>query len=185
MLGAVLFAHQEMQAVIQGIKELAAEAGKPQWEWTPAPTNDALEQAVADKVRAELGDAYRISDKMQRQEKVAQLRDSVLESLASGDAPQFDAEDVADMFGKIEKNIVRARVIDGEPRIDGRDLRTVRPIGVEVGFLPKTHGSALFTRGETQAIVVATLGTMRDAALVDALEGSFKDNFMLHYNFPP
>ena len=185
MLGAVLFAHQEMQVVIDGIKELAAEAGKPKWDWQPAATNDALEQAVAEKVRSELGDAYRVSDKMQRQDKVSELRSRVVEELAGAEGSQFSADDVADMFGKIEKQIVRARVIDGEPRIDGRDLRTVRPIGVEVGFLPKAHGSALFTRGETQAIVVATLGTMRDAALVDALEGTFKDNFMLHYNFPP
>ena len=185
MLGAVLFAHQEMQAVIAGIKELAAEAGKPKWEFVAPPTNEALEQAVTERVRNELGDAYRISDKMQRQDKVAELRAAVVAELAEGDGAQFDADDVADMFGKIEKNIVRQRVIDGEPRIDGRDLRTVRPIGVEVGFLPKTHGSALFTRGETQAIVVATLGTMRDAAMIDALEGTYKDNFMLHYNFPP
>ncbi len=185
MLGGVLFAHDAMQPVIEAIKELAAEAGKPQWDWTPAPTNEALEQAVADRVKADLGDAYRISDKMQRQDKVSELRARAVEELAGGDQAEFDADDVADMFGKIEKNIVRQRVIDGEARIDGRDLRTVRPISVEVGFLPKTHGSALFTRGETQAIVVATLGTMRDAALVDALEGTFKDNFMLHYNFPP
>ncbi len=185
MLGGVLFAHDAMQPVIEAIKELAAEAGKPQWDWTPAPTNEALEQAVADSVKADLGDAYRISDKMQRQDKVSELRARAVEELAGGDQAEFDADDVADMFGKIEKNIVRQRVIDGEARIDGRDLRTVRPISVEVGFLPKTHGSALFTRGETQAIVVATLGTMRDAALVDALEGTFKDNFMLHYNFPP
>ena len=185
MLGGVLFAHDAMQPVIEAIKELAAEAGKPQWDWTPAPTNEALEQAVADSVKTDLGDAYRISDKMQRQDKVSELRARAVEELAGGDQAEFDADDVADMFGKIEKNIVRQRVIDGEARIDGRDLRTVRPISVEVGFLPKTHGSALFTRGETQAIVVATLGTMRDAALVDALEGTFKDNFMLHYNFPP
>ena len=185
MLGGVLFAHDAMQPVIEAIKELAAEAGKPQWDWTPAPTNEALEQAVADRVKADLGDAYRISDKMQRQDKVSELRARAVEELAGGDQAEFDADDVADMFGKIEKNIVRQRVIDGEARIDGRELRTVRPISVEVGFLPKTHGSALFTRGETQAIVVATLGTMRDAALVDALEGTFKDNFMLHYNFPP
>jgi polyribonucleotide nucleotidyltransferase len=185
MLGAVLFAQQEMQVVIDAIKELAAEVGKPKWEWTLQTSDDALEQAVAEKVRAELGDAYRITDKMQRQDKVSELRGRVIEELAGGDAAQYDAEDVASVFGKVEKNIVRARVIEGEPRIDGRDLRTVRPIDVEVGFLPKTHGSALFTRGETQAVVVATLGTMRDAALVDALEGTFKDNFMLHYNFPP
>ena len=185
MLGAVLFAHQEMQVVIQAVKELAEEAGKPAWDWQPEPTNDALLEAVSGAVKSDLGEAYRISDKMQRQARVGELRSQVVEQLSGGEEAQYDAGDVADMFGKVEKNLVRERVIEGEPRIDGRDLKTVRPISVEVGVLPKTHGSALFTRGETQAIVVATLGTVRDAALIDALEGSYKDQFMLHYNFPP
>jgi polyribonucleotide nucleotidyltransferase len=185
MLGAVLFAHQEMQVAINAIKDLAAEAGKPRWEWQPVATNQVLKDAVANAIRADLGDAYRVTDKMQRQNRVAELRAQVVEQLAGGESPQYSADDVSDMFGKIEKEIVRKRVLNGEPRIDGRDLKTVRPIDVQVGWLPKTHGSALFTRGETQAIVVATLGTLRDAALIDALEGSYKDNFMLHYNFPP
>ena len=185
MLGAVLFAHQEMQVAIRAIKDLAAEAGKPRWDWQPEGTNQALKDAVANAIRADLGDAYRVTDKMQRQSRVAELRAQVVEQLAGGESPQYSADEVSDMFGKIEKEIVRKRVLSGEPRIDGRDLKTVRPIDVQVGWLPKTHGSALFTRGETQAIVVATLGTMRDAALIDALEGSYKDNFMLHYNFPP
>ena len=185
MLGAVLFAHQEMQVIIQAVKELAIEAGKPAWDWQPEANDESLQNAVSDAVKADLGEAYRISDKMQRQSRVGELRSQVVEQLGGGDEPAYDAGDVADMFSKVEKNLVRNRVLDGEPRIDGRDLKTVRPIHVEVGVLPKTHGSALFTRGETQAIVTATLGTLRDAALIDALEGSFKDQFMLHYNFPP
>jgi polyribonucleotide nucleotidyltransferase len=182
MLGAVLFAHQEMQSVITAVNELTAEAGKPRWDWTPEESNDELLGAVRDGIKADLGEAYRITDKMERQSRVGELRSGIVSSLA-GD--QFSADDVSDTFSKVEKDLVRQRVLNGEPRIDGRDLRTVRPIEVEVGVLPKTHGSALFTRGETQAIVVATLGTLRDAALIDALEGSYKDGFMLHYNFPP
>ncbi len=185
MLGAVLFAHQEMQVAIENIKALAAEAGKPRWDWQPAEPHVDLQESVSAVVKTGLGEAYRITDKMERQTRVGELRKQVVEQLAGGDAPQFSADDVADMFSKVEKNIVRQRVLNGEPRIDGRDLRTVRPISVEVGTLPKTHGSALFTRGETQAIVVATLGTLRDAAMIDALEGTYKDSFMLHYNFPP
>ena len=185
MLGAVLFAHQEMQVAITAIKELVAEAGKPRWDWKPAETNEDLLNEVSSQVRTDLGEAYRITDKMMRQNRVGELRKSVVEALSGGADSTHSSDDVSDLFAKVEKEIVRQRVLDGEPRIDGRDLRTVRPIGVEVGLLPKTHGSALFTRGETQAIVVVTLGTMRDAALVDALEGTFKDPFMLHYNFPP
>jgi polyribonucleotide nucleotidyltransferase len=185
MLGAVLFAHQEMQVAIETIKALAAEAGKPRWDWQPAEAPEGLEEAVTSAVKAGLGEAYRITDKMARQTRVSELRSQAVEQLAGGDTPQFESGDVLDMFGKVEKTLVRQRVLNGEPRIDGRDLRKVRPISVEVGVLPKTHGSALFTRGETQAIVVATLGTLRDAAMIDALEGTYKDSFMLHYNFPP
>ncbi|MBD2860125.1 polyribonucleotide nucleotidyltransferase [Spongiibacter sp. KMU-158] len=185
MLGAVLFAHQEMQAAIQVIRELAAEAGKPAWDWQPEAENTELMGAVADGYKAGLGDAYRITDKMQRYAQVGVLRDQAVEQLAGGEAPQFSAEDVKGVFGKLEKQIVRQRILNGEPRIDGRDGRTVRPITVEVGVLDKAHGSSLFTRGETQAIGVATLGTTRDAQIIDALEGERKDNFMLHYNFPP
>ncbi len=185
MLGAVLFAHQEMQVAISTINELAAEVGKPRWDWQPAEVDQNLKQAVESAVKSDLGEAYRITDKMQRQARVSELRSRVIEQVAGADDAQYGVEDVAGMFGKVEKEIVRQRVLNGEPRIDGRDLRTVRPIDIQVPFLPKTHGSALFTRGETQAIVVATLGTMRDAALIDALEGSYKDNFLLHYNFPP
>ena len=161
MLGAVLFAHQEMQGVIQAVKELAAEAGKPAWDWAPEETDQTLLDAVCNAVTTDLGEAYRITDKLERQNRVGELRKRTVEALSSGDDAQYAGDDVADMFAKVEKNLVRDRVLNGEPRIDGRDLRTVRPIKVEVGVLPKTHGSALFTRGETQAIVTATLGTLR------------------------
>jgi len=185
MLGAVLFGHQEMQVAIDAIKALAAEAGKPRWDWQPPATDESLLEAVKAQVEGPLGDAYRITDKMERQDRVGELRSAVVAALAEGEDARFTADDVSDVFGKVEKEIVRQRVLNGEPRIDGRDLRKVRPIEVEVGYLPKTHGSALFQRGETQAVVVATLGTMRDAAMIDALEGTYKDSFMLHYNFPP
>jgi len=185
MLGAVLFGHQEMQVAINAIKELAAEAAKPAWDWTPPASDEDLKTRVEQAVKSELGDAYRITDKMQRQSRVAELRGGLVEQLAGGEAPQYTADEVTGAFSSLEKRIVRQRVLNGDARIDGRDLRTVRPISVEVGLLPKTHGSALFTRGETQAVVVATLGTMRDAAMIDALEGTYKDPFMLHYNFPP
>lgn len=185
MLGAVLYAHQEMQAAVQVIKELAAEAAKPAWNWQPEQEDTALLGAVAEGYKAGLGDAYRITDKMERYTKVGTLRDQAVEQLAAGENAQYSADDVKGVFSKLEKQIVRQRIINGEPRIDGRDGRTVRPINVEVGVLNKSHGSALFTRGETQAIGVATLGTSRDAQFVDALAGDFKDNFMLHYNFPP
>ncbi len=185
MLGAVLYAHQEMQVAIDAIDELVKEAGKPAWDWEQQVVNESLKELVSGAVRSDLGEAYRITDKMERQTRVSELRKSTIASLAAGEDAEYETDEVAETFSELEKDIVRQRVINGEPRIDGRDLRTVRPISVEVGILPKTHGSAMFTRGETQAIVVATLGTMRDAALVDALEGSFKDPFMLHYNFPP
>ncbi len=181
MLGAVLFGHQEMQVVIDAIEALRAEAGKPRWDFKPPAVNEAALQSVQDAAESDLGDAYRITDKQERQLKVRAARDAALQQLGE----DIDEDDVAEAFARIEKNIVRERVLNGEPRIDGRDLRTVRPITAEVGVLPKTHGSALFQRGETQAIVVATLGTLRDSALIDALEGSRKDHFMLHYNFPP
>lgn len=184
MLGAVLFAHQEMQAVIKVINELVAEAGKPKWEWTAPQPNTSLMAAVAEGYKSGLGEAYRVTDKMERYNKVGELRKQAIEQLA-GEGSEFSAGDVSQVFAKLEKQIVRHRILNGEARIDGRDNRTVRPIAVEVGVLPKAHGSALFTRGETQAIGVATLGTTRDAQFIDALEGERKDNFMLHYNFPP
>ena len=184
MLGAVLFGHQEMQAIIKAVTELAAIAGKEAWDWRAAAKDESLQETVATAIKTDLGEAYRISDKMERQNAVSALRQKAIEQIAGGDA-EYSSDEISDTFAKVEKDLVRQRVLNGEPRIDGRDLRTVRPIEVEVGVLPKAHGSALFTRGETQALVVATLGTLRDAALIDALEGSYKDTFMLHYNFPP
>ncbi len=183
MLGGVLFAHQEMQVVIQAINEFKAEAGKAVWDWQPAAVNEALTTAVSEKFAAGVGAAYQIVDKMARQDQISALRDQAIAELTDS-ANGVEAGDVAGVFGKLEKKIVRHRIISGEPRIDGRDTKTVRPISVEVGILPKAHGSALFTRGETQAIVTTTLGSMRDAAIIDALHGSFRDNFLLHYNFP-
>jgi len=185
MLGAVLFGHQEMQSAITAINELVSEAGKPRWEWSAEPENESLAEKVASSVKTELGDAYLVTDKMERQTQVSDLRKKLVAELSGSEGAEWDRDAVSASFAKLEKGIVRNRVLDGMPRIDGRDLRTVRPINVEVGTLPKTHGSALFTRGETQAIVVATLGTMRDSAIIDALQGTYKDAFMLHYNFPP
>ena len=183
MLGGVLFAHQEMQVVIHAINELKAEAGKASWDWQPEAVNESLTAAVSDKFAAGVGTAYQVVDKMARQDQISALRDQAIVELADA-ANGVAAGDVSGVFAKLEKKIVRQRIIAGEPRIDGRDTTTVRPISVEVGLLPKAHGSALFTRGETQAIVTTTLGSMRDAAIIDALHGSFRDNFLLHYNFP-
>ncbi|WP_101757640.1 polyribonucleotide nucleotidyltransferase [Oceanicoccus sp. KOV_DT_Chl] len=185
MLGAVLFAHQEMQTVIKVIAELAAEVGKPRWDWQPDVENTALLAAVANGFKQGIGDAYRITDKAERYSKLSDVKSQAIAQLATGDDAEYDAADVTDVFKKLEKSIVRQRILNGEARIDGRNTSTVRPITVEVGVLDKAHGSALFTRGETQAIGVTTLGTTRDAQLIDALEGKREDNFMLHYNFPP
>ena len=182
MLGAVLFAHQEMQAVISVIAELAAEVGKPRWDWQLEAENVELKKGLNDLVGADLDAAYQVVDKQARMGNVNALRDSAVAQLASDSVA---AEDIKDAFKKLEKHIVRGRIIRGEPRIDGRDTKTVRAIDVEVGVLSKVHGSALFTRGETQAIVAATLGSTRDAQMIDALEGRRDDPFMLHYNFPP
>ncbi|TVZ40159.1 polyribonucleotide nucleotidyltransferase [Alteromonadaceae bacterium 2753L.S.0a.02] len=184
MLGAVLYAHQEMQAVIQAVNELAKDAGKATWEWQPEPVNEELIAAVQRGFEDSIGVAYRITDKQKRYDRLGELRNQAVEELSS-DESGVSSDEVKKVFGKIEKNIVRTRVVAGEPRIDGRDTKTVRPLQIEVGVLPKVHGSALFTRGETQAMVVATLGSARDAQIIDALEGERKDNFMLHYNFPP
>ncbi len=183
MLGGVLFAHQEMQTVISVIEELAAEAGKPRWDWQAEEGNTELKAALTDLVGADLDSAYQVVDKQARVVSVNGLRDRATAELASEDG--HSAEDIKDAFKKLEKSIVRGRIIRGEPRIDGRDTKKVRAINVEVGILDKVHGSSLFTRGETQAIVAATLGSTRDAQMIDALEGRRDDPFMLHYNFPP
>ncbi|MDC0404117.1 polyribonucleotide nucleotidyltransferase [Porticoccaceae bacterium] len=183
MLGAVLYAHQEMQGVIKVIEELAAEAGKPRWEWQAEAEDADLKAALQTLVGAQLDQAYQVVDKQARVAAVNALRDQAVAELVKEDGPA--ADDVKDSFKKLEKNIVRGRIIRGEPRIDGRDSKTVRAIDVEVGVLDQVHGSALFTRGETQAIVAATLGATRDAQMIDSLEGRKDDPFMLHYNFPP
>jgi len=183
MLGAVLFAHQEMQTVINAINELTAEAGKPRWEWQAPEADAALVEAVSAAASGPLGEAYRITEKAARYESVGKVKDDVVAQLAVEGGPSED--DVKDVFKSLEKQIVRGRILGGEPRIDGRDNRTVRAIASEVDILPKAHGSALFTRGETQAIGAVTLGSTRDAQIIDALEGERRDPFMLHYNFPP
>ncbi|WP_062262939.1 polyribonucleotide nucleotidyltransferase [Endozoicomonas arenosclerae] len=182
MLGAVLFAHQEYQTVIKAVQELADEVGKTRWDWEAPAENADLKNSIA-AFEGKMREAYQITIKQDRTAAVNALRQEVLETLA-GEEGAFDASDVEKSFSKLEKNVVRGNIINGMPRIDGRDTKTVRGIGVEVGVLQKTHGSALFTRGETQAIVAATLGTTRDAQIVDNLEGEIKDPFMLHYNFP-
>ncbi|WP_415899958.1 polyribonucleotide nucleotidyltransferase [Neptuniibacter sp. QD48_11] len=185
MLGAVLFAHQEMQAVVNAVNELKAEAGKEAWVWT-APEKD---QDLIAKVRAEVGEgitaAYQVADKMQRQNALAELRAQAVENLAGDEEGQPSAGDVSGIVSSLEKEIVRGRIVAGEPRIDGRDNKTVRGIDVQIDVLQGTHGSALFTRGETQSIATCTLGTARDQQIIDAIEGERKDPFMLHYNFPP
>jgi polyribonucleotide nucleotidyltransferase len=183
MLGAVLYAHQEMQTVIQAINELVGEAGKPRWQWEAPAVDGALLESVASQVRTELGDAYRITEKSARYERVAAIRQACVEALAVEGGPAADT--VKEIFKGVEKSLVRKRILAGEARIDGRDNRTVRPIACEIDLLPKAHGSALFTRGETQAIGTVTLGSTRDAQIIDALEGERRDPFMLHYNFPP
>ena len=183
MLGGVLFAHQEMQTVISVIQQLADEAGKPRWDWQGEVENAELKEALHNLVGAEVDAAYQVVDKQERVVSVNALRDRAYAELASEDGASVD--DIKDAFKKLEKKVVRGRIIRGEPRIDGRDTKTVRGINVEVGILPKVHGSSLFTRGETQAIVAATLGSTRDSQMIDALEGRRDDPFMLHYNFPP
>ena len=185
MLGAVMYGHEQMQTAISAIKELAAETGKPSWDWQAPEADQDLDAAVAAAAKSGLTAAYQITDKMERQAAVGEAKAATVEALADGDDARWSSDDVKGALGKLEKNVVRGRVIAGEPRIDGRDTSTVRPIDVKVGVLPRAHGSAVFTRGETQAIVVTTLGTGRDAQIIDAIEGERKDSFMLHYNFPP
>ena len=184
MLGAVLFAHEEFQAVINAVGELAAETGKARWNWTAPAENTALLDSVRSQYGEAISQAYTITVKHDRYDRLGALRDEAVAKL-SGAEGQPSAGEVKDAFNLIEYRTVRENIVNGKPRIDGRDTRTVRGLNIEVGVLDKTHGSALFTRGETQALVVATLGTSRDAQLLDTLEGEKKDPFMLHYNFPP
>ncbi|KAG1650266.1 Polyribonucleotide nucleotidyltransferase [Nymphon striatum] len=175
MLGAVVFGHDQMQPAISAIREFAAEVGNETWEWTAPEKDTALAQSMR----------FQQLTKMDRQDKVSASKAKLMEALATGEEDAPSDSDIGNAFKDLEKSIVRGRIIDGEPRIDGRDSSTVRGIESRVGILPRTHGSALFTRGETQALVVTTLGTTRDAQIIDALQGSYKDSFMLHYNFPP
>jgi len=186
MLGGILFAHQEMQEVIEAIKEMANDIGKEPFEYEPKTIDEDLLKSVEETFSEDLTKAYLIKDKQERVQAISKIKEKLLEQkLSKDDDSEISESDLLDAFKKIEKKIVRTRLLNGEARIDGRDLDTVRPISVEAGLLKNTHGSALFTRGETQAIVTATLGSPRQAQLIDALEGEFKDQFMLHYNFPP
>ena len=183
MLGAVMFGHEQMQGTITAINEFAAEVGNPKWEYITAAADEELAAKVAETSTAAITDAYQVAEKMARQDAVKAARRAAVEALQSDDG--WSKDEVKGAFGKLEKKVVRSRYIAGEKRIDGRTTSDVRAITVRTGVLPRTHGSALFTRGETQALVVTTLGTARDAQIIDALEGSYREAFMLHYNFPP
>ena len=185
MLDAVIFGHEQMQIAIENIKALAAEAGRPAWKWVAPVADPGVAASVAKAVGDRFASAYRIRDKGERYAAIAQIKQEVSAAVATGAAGAPTGGSVGEALSRLEKKIVRAQVVNGEPRIDGRDTRTVRPIAIRTGVLPRTHGSALFTRGETQALVVATLGTDRDSQVIDALTGEYRDRFMLHYNFPP
>ena len=185
MLGAVVFGHAQMQIAIGAIRELVAQAGKPRWTWTAPAVSPELTAALASQATSSLTKAYAITEKLQRRDSVAEVKKAAIAALSAGENPKFTADEVDDQFFKLESNIVRQRILNGEPRIDGRDASTVRPITVKTSVLPRTHGSALFTRGETQALVAVTLGTGRDAQMIDALAGERREPFMMHYNFPP
>jgi polyribonucleotide nucleotidyltransferase len=184
MLGAVVYGHEQMKAVIDAIHDLVRDGGKPEVEWSPAPKNEPLIARVTELADARLREAYQVKDKQARTAMLKTVSSETNAALAAqGDAA--DAAEVGNMLFDLEAKIVRSQILDGEPRIDGRDTRTVRPISIRSSVLPRTHGSALFTRGETQALVVATLGTARDEQKIDALMGEYSDRFMLHYNMPP
>ncbi len=186
MLEAVFYGHSQMQTVIKAVNELAAEAGNPAWEWEPPASDENLIQQVTDLVKTPLGDAYRIQEKPARYARIDEIRSEAVSQLCGDDDGNAPTErNVVDIFADVERKIVRSRILAGEQRIDGRDHETVRPISIDLNALTRTHGSAIFTRGETQAMVIITLGTARDAQIIDALEGERKEHFMLHYNFPP
>jgi len=185
MLGAVVFGHNEMQAVINAINELAAEVGKEAWDWVPPEQDSAMLEKLNALAANDINEAYKIKSKQARSSKLDEIKSRVLAEMITADTDTHQANQIKDAFFKLEANLVRGQILNGEPRIDGRDTRTVRPISIRTGVLPRTHGSALFTRGETQALVVATLGTGRDEQIIDALQGEYTDRFMLHYNMPP
>ena len=185
MLGAVTFGHESMQIAIKAINELAAEAGKAKWTWAAPEANKELQSAVGAAAEASVSAAYTITEKMERYSKIKEIKSATVAALSGGETPKFTAEQVGAEFANLEYRLVREKVLAGQPRIDGRDNKTVRAINIRTGVLARTHGSALFTRGETQALVVTTLGTGRDAQIIDGLMGEKKEPFMLHYNFPP
>ena len=185
MLGAVVYGHEQMQAVISMINELAAEVGKEAWDWTPPAPNTAVIEKVTALANADINAAYQIKSKGARSTKLDEIKNRVISELITEETSTQEANEIKSAFFDLEAKVVRSQILNGEPRIDGRDTRTVRPITIRTGVLPRTHGSALFTRGETQALVVATLGTGRDEQTIDALEGAYNDRFMLHYNMPP
>lgn len=184
MLGAVVFGHEQMKVVIDAIHDLVADGGKPEVEWAPAPKNEALIARVSELAGAKIRDAYQTREKSARQQKLKSLSSEVMADLAA-QGVEADAAEVGNILFDMEAKVVRSQILEGEPRIDGRDTRTVRPIAIRTSVLPRTHGSALFTRGETQALVIATLGTARDSQKIDALMGEYTDDFMMHYNMPP
>jgi polyribonucleotide nucleotidyltransferase len=185
MLGAVVFGHDQMKAAIDAINDLADEAGKDAWDWAAPETKTALLDQMNAICADDLSKAYSIKQKQARMTAVDEVRNRVMAEMIKDGMDTVQINEIKDMFHALEAKVVRGRILAGEPRIDGRDTRTVRPISIRTGVLPRTHGSALFTRGETQALVVATLGTGRDEQTIDALEGSYSDRFMLHYNMPP
>ena len=185
MLGAIVFGHQQQQAVIEAIHSLVEEAGKPMWDWQPLAKDEAMIEKVTAAAQTDLRDAYALRQKQARSQRLKEIATKVTRDCVPADASPDHARAVANQLFDLEAKIVRNQILSGEPRIDGRDTRTVRPIAIRTGVLPRTHGSALFTRGETQALVVATLGTARDEQIVDALMGEYRDRFMFHYNMPP
>jgi polyribonucleotide nucleotidyltransferase len=185
MLGAVTFGHEQMQIAIKTINELAAEAGKAKWSWVAPEQNKELQSAVSGFAETAVAAAYTLTEKMERYAKIKEVKAAAVEALSKGETPKFTAEQIGAEFSNLEYRLVRGKILDGQPRIDGRDTKTVRAINIRTGVLARTHGSALFTRGETQALVVTTLGTGRDAQIIDGLMGEKKEPFMLHYNFPP
>ena len=185
MLGSVMFGHEQSQIVINAIREFAKEVGAEAWDWQAAEENTDLINKVKEMGETRIGEAYTIADKLERQNAMSEIRSEIVDALSTDEMGEDEIQEIKGVIKKVEKKVVRGRILDGKPRIDGRDTRTVRPITIRTGVLPRVHGSALFTRGETQALVATTLGTGRDAQIIDALEGERKEPFIFHYNFPP
>jgi len=185
MLGAVMYGHKELQIVIDSIESFAKEVNVKSWDWTAPDKDEALVSEIKKQSSDLLREAYTIHNKLERKERIREIKDEVIEVMLAEDDTSWSSGEVVEEIEKLESHIVRSSVLSGENRIDGRDAKTIRPITVETGVLPRTHGSALFTRGETQALVVTTLGTQRDAQIIDAIEGERKEPFIFHYNFPP